>query len=241
MRLAAAILLALTCAASAQMPLALDVMPPYGAAGEWRFLDGQQTSDESGNGGTGTLTNGAMVAAGILILTNSSAPATMCILDADALTPSNELTIAFWARPNCGDWTVIGKEGGTTDRAYYVRYDSTRNRGLIFVVSADGTTFSEHQTGSAYQHDGAWAHIACVFVGNASTKIYFNGVDTSASLVSGSQQAYIRNNSAPLCLGRRRDGITASTKYEGSLTRVYVYPRSLNIEEIQQLYLEGPP
>lgn len=246
MRLALPLALALVAvAAHADSRIAaLDAaMPPYGAVGEWRFLDGQQTSDESGFGPAGTLTNGAYVADGLLVLTNAAAPASMCIPDADYLTPSNAMTVAFWARPQIGDWTdwtAIGKEGSATDRAYYVRYSSSFNYGWAFVVSADGSTFSEHRTGSAFQFDNAWQHVACVFVGGASTKIYVNGADTGAALTAGSQQSHIKNNDAPLCLGRRRDGAECG-KYRGHLARVYLFPRAISPDEIQRLYLEGPP
>lgn len=234
MRAALLALLVATAATAQDARLVGDLtdLPPVSSIGEWRFLSGMGTQDESGFGGHGALSNGAYIADGVLVLTNSLD--WMQIPDADYLTPASAITISFWARPAYGDWTPIGKEGSATDRAYYVRYASSLNYGWAFVVSADGSTFSMHQTGSAYQHDGIWAHVACVFVGGVSTKIYFNGIDTAAWRSVGYQQASIKNNSAPLTFGRRRDGGGAET-YNGYLDDVRIFNRALTPDEIMEL------
>lgn len=196
--------------------------------------------DSTDNGFHGTFSNGATASARwISILSQTSV---VSVADADALTPSNAITLMAWVNIlYIDDYTIIGKEGSATDRSYYLRCTGSGYLEFRFVVSGDGTNFDEVTTPTSDYSIGVWTHVACTFNAGALPKIFVNGVDQNATRAGGGVQNCLKNNAAPLTFGRRRDGIIATTSYIGLIGPVLIYSRALTADEIMDDYAKGPP
>ena len=211
-----------------------------GIVARWTFAT--DALDTSGNGFHATLTNGAEVAGGSLLLDGTNDYA--IVADADALTPTNGITISCWynlrSLPGNGIfYQIVAKEGSATDRSYYLAItDTAGQKILIIVTSSNGTTLAESRhvfTTST----GVWHHVA--FSGSATTNFMFHD-GAEVARTSGTApyfNARLFNNSAPLRIGSRR---TPEIDFlPGRVGKVDIYNYALTTNAIIAIYNGGSP
>jgi hypothetical protein len=222
----------------------LNELPPHGAVGEWRMLSAQETADESGNGNSLSLSNGAAVSSGWLELngTNQFAQAS----DQQSLNPRNSITIVCWYILSTyikdGERRqLVGKESSADDRAYYFSYYNNTgpmDRFISLVLSSNGTDFWEYLSENNIVTTGLVSMVAATYDGpTLSCSMYFQGERVYSFLNHGTPKATLADNIAPLTIGKRRN----IEHWPGKIGLVRIFDRALSPDEIQRLYLEGPP
>jgi hypothetical protein len=194
---------------------------------------GTVANDNSGNGNTGTLTNGPAWSGlgkyGAAVQFDGTDDF-VNIADANSLDLTNGMTIEAWVNPTnvTGYKTVICKENGTNNLAYVLSANNStsgaanqRPNARIRVGSTTSTI-----TGTTKLVLNTWAHIACTYDGT-TLRYYQNGVQVSTLAVTGN----ITATTNPLRIG----GSTAlgSQYFAGLIDEVRVYNRALSASEIQ--------
>ena len=227
------------CAAVVPMAGFGDSLPNSdGLVAEYQMFG--NADDSTDNGFHGSFSNGATAANRWISIPSDTS--VVSVADADALTPSNAISLSVWfnATEN-GDCTIVGKEGSATDRAYYLRGMGTGSQyPMHFVVSCDGTNFDDVITATNAYATGVWTHVVCTFSSGTLPKIYINGVDKNATRSAGGLQNCIHNNAAPLTFGRKRSG-GYPLGYVGLIGPVRLYNRELSADEIMDIFAGGPP
>lgn len=205
----------------------------------WPF-DGD-TSDASGNGHDGTLTNGATLSDDVppgssgQSLQISGGEQHVLVPHDDGLNITEELTIAAWVQPQ-GDaeWDgIIAKnpsEGSMPNHAgnYELRIENeTRALHLLYQNGGvDDTAF--HQATEAIVTGDTWSHVAVTAVKGGEVNFYINGelADTHADLVL---ESFGATNTSPVYIGSRADFFTVM---DGLIDEVALFDRALSADEI---------
>ena len=200
-------------------------------AGNTKSYPGSGTAwtDLSGNGNTGTLTNGP---------TYSSANGGSIVFDgADdyvgvgnitAVDGISQLTISGWVKRNSGFGALFFKNAGSSSNWIEVAWHNSI--GLLFVPA----TISAYAQ-MAIPSGTDWKFITCVFDGTQSdntnrAKIYINVVLQSVTH-TGTYGTVTGNPNASIIIGR--DGWNAAT-LNASINDVRVYNRALSAAEVRQ-------
>ena len=211
-----------------------------GLVARWTFAT--DAPDSSGNGYHATLTNGAQVTGGSLWLDGTNDYA--FVGDADALTPTNGITISCWYNirtlPGNGVfYQLVAKEGSATDRSYYLGIsDTSGTKFLIMLTSTNGSAFTDARYNISTT-TGAWHHVA--FTGcTTNYSMMHDGV--VIGLTAGTDPYFscrLFNNSGPLQIGARRT--TPIDFFPGRIgdVRIYNYPMSTNAAG--EIINEGTP
>jgi fibronectin type 3 domain-containing protein len=204
---------------------ATTVALPTGPAAAFAFNEGSglTTADASGNGWTGTLTNGPAWAAG----KNGQAISFDGINDKVSLPstfdiPTLPFTLEAWVKPsNFLDYRVIFSKRNS--------YSASGMRVDVGLHLATGRVYVETYTSYVLFTYAAplntWTHLAVV-ADSTGTKLYVNGVlqQTLGTVTLGTSSA------AAVNIGRTGDN---SDPFAGSLDDVRVYKRALSQAEIQ--------
>lgn len=212
-------------------------LPGSGPVSYLKFdeTSGATASDSSGNGNTGTVTNGAAWAAGHLN-NGLTFDGTNDYVDAGNKTSmqfgKGDFTAAAWVRTD----TVTGDrflfwygDVGTDVPSWWVEMQSGK---IAFQV--DGTSAPTGNflvTDTAVLPVGVWTHIA-VTREDSIIRIYVNGVETKAIYTSNVPNVTSASNG--LAIGKDKNGTTRY--WDGMIDEVRVYDRSLSSKEIQALY-----
>ena len=211
-----------------------------GLVARWTFAT--DALDSSGNGFNATLTNGAAVTGGSLLLDGTNDYA--FVADADALTPTNGITLSCWYNlrtlPGNGVfYQFIAKEGSATDRSYYFAItDTAGQKILIIVTSSNGTAFAEARH-VITTTTGVWHHAA--FSGSATNYVIMHdGAEiTRTSGTAPYFNARLFNNSSPVQIGSRRT--TPIDYLPGRIGKVDIYNYALTTNALIAIYNEGSP
>ena len=207
-------------------------------AGWWKFDDASGTTavDSSGNGNTGTLTNGPTwttgTIAGGLSLDNSNDYVN--IPTSSSLTLLSALSISFWMKKTSlsGEDDLVSK---STDGSVVEYGVNSVGDEISFFYTSGGSLYG-HETTSANLSTGTWYHVAVTYSDAAdSAVIYINGVakTTSSSGYDGDPATHsLESNGEPLRIGR----IASGEAFDGIVDDVRVYNGALSAAEVTALY-----
>jgi len=217
--------------------------------GWWKFDEGSGTtaSDSSGNGNDGTLNGDTSWTAGKVgsyALDFDGDGDYVEIADDDSLTPSSQITIAFWIYNRGGQMAGIWKyascaadEGSPgNSRAYlmYIEDSSHKARLGIFSTVDNFDAIDSVSTVPLNQ----WHHVAGTF-NQGEAVVYIDGqLDNSTTLSVSS----IMNDAQPLIIGGSWEYCgedSFQSALNGLADDVRIYDRALSAGEIWQLYQDG--
>jgi hypothetical protein len=184
---------------------------------------GTTTSDGSGNGNTGTLSNATWNTGGKFgnALSFDGTNSIVNVANSAGLQLTNGMTLEAWVKPtSLGSWnTVLFKE-----RSNYYAYALYANTGTNRPSANTFTNGDNDVRGTAAVATGVWTHLAATYNGTVLA-IYVNGTQAATLLVSGG----IVSNTGALRIG----GNTIwGEYYNGLIDEVRVYSRALSAAEI---------
>ena len=205
-------------------------------AGNTKSYPGSGTAwtDLSGNGNTGTLTNGP---------TYSSTNGGSVVFDAvdDYLTvPHNSninlvdtVSLEAWVKYTTTTNTVLIEK--SNDNSHYQLQIFAGHQGspgiagqLVFMLQPDSNNWV---VSGIITNDGNWHHVVGTYDRGVTTaKIYVNGIlrNTNSSILTGPT-----TNAQPLLMGSR----SGPYGFGGSISGVKIYNRVLSAAEIQQNFI----
>ncbi len=210
-----------------------------GLVGYWKLDDGSGTSaaDTSGNGNTGTLTNGPSWTTGKIIgATNFDGvndyidAGTGASLDVGG---TKNLTISVWTKKTTGSDSgmVLVNKGQSSNGGYDLGIGVDGCSAHQLSISKPGRTWV--CTGT-FPQDTNWHHVVEVWSSTGGV-VY---VDGAVSGTSG-DTAPFGSYSGSLKIGMQYDG--TSNPFNGSLDEVRVYNRALSPDEVSKLYQTTAP
>jgi hypothetical protein len=186
---------------------------------------GTTWTDLSGNGNTGTLTNGPTYDStngGYIVFDGTNDYVN--IVDAAILDLTASITSEAWvfAVKSTGIQNVISKSSSIQNNGYiYPRTDNGWNNCSFYLNIGTWTTLS-----TAWPSRNAWHHTAATYDGNAMS-IYING----NLVASKSQTGAISTNTNALSIG---DQPGYSEYFGGNLSNLRLYNRALTAAEVKQ-------
>jgi hypothetical protein len=211
------------------------------------YLFASDARDTSGEGNNGTLTNGATVSSGILVL--DGANDYVSVPDAPELRV-DQFSIVAWVRPSTpgtADRTVAAKfGGGTINKRGFLLYAlySASPQAWAIQVATDGAGTNSSQYRFGVPPGSGWAHVVATWDRTQSAgqrgKLYVNGASQATTSIPfdagvgaapfGSDVAFtigaILTNPSP----------TAALPWKGDLDDVDLYNRVLTAAEALTLY-----
>ncbi len=219
-----------------------------GIVGYWHLDEGSGTTstDASGRGNNGTLTNGPTWQSG------SNCKAGKCLSfdgtdDAvEKSSPSNlglgpNATISAWIKANTitGGSSCNSHNGSGACRIILFNHDwgyflGVNSDGAIdFDTSGDGTSWTNiTNTPAGAITTGSWYHITVVAQNNSTIAYYING----SLLYTASVANTMMTNRSTLCIGGCSAGVWNGGKFNGLIDEVRVYNRALTATEIANQY-----
>lgn len=211
-----------------------------GLVGWWKLDEGSgvTTSDSSGQGNTGTLTNGPTWVSGKRNGGISfDASDDYIALPAQLIAIGNTFTFTAWiyfSGSLTTRYTVFGQENAVNAFMFEVgQGPASAGSGRVGSLYT-GQVDVESVSGTLTQN--VWTHIAYIKNGaGATSSIYVNGV--SVSLTNHVGLTY-SNSSGAKAIGRRA---AASQLFSGSIDDVRLYNRVLTETEIKAIYNSGEP
>jgi len=209
----------------------------HGPCRRWTFST--DALDTSGNGYNATLTNGAAVTGGSLLLDGTNDYA--IVADSDALTPTNGITISCWykanALPDAGLIKVIlSKEDAGNNRAFYLGFLEANQ--YIFLTSSNGTDIADSRYALTIT-TGVWHHVAASLSGTNLVIMHDGASQARTGGTSPYVAAPIFNNTASVRIGARR--ATAIEFFDGRIGKVDIYNYALTTNAIIAIYNGGSP
>ncbi len=195
---------------------------------------GTTTTDASGNGNTGTLTNGPAWGAGTSG-SSLSFDGTNDYVSTGAVNVGNEFTVAMLVKlpsslPSHSMTLFANSASGasTNGLRLYINSASTSDAKLI-LETGNGTLSATANTAVSTVPLGTWAHITVVVDKTLGTaKLYVNGV---AATSTGTIRTDFANSTA-LQLGRMSDN---TNFLQGQLDEVQIYSRKLSATDVAAL------
>jgi hypothetical protein len=200
-----------------------------GPVGYWKFDEGSGTvaADASGNGNTGTLTNGTTWTSGKVngALSFDAFNDYVQVGARPNLVMSNNMTTAAWVFPTGSGGIIVNKEG-----EYEVAISGT----LQWAVANTNPGWAWVDTGFSPPLN-QWSHIAIVY-DNGVVRSYANGTLVHTFNGSGSI-----SDVDPALNDFRIGGRQCCVQYFGGrIDEVRMYNRALSASEIQTLMATGP-
>jgi hypothetical protein len=234
--------------ASALISVLVQNILTNGLVGYWSLNEGSGTVaiDNSGNGNTATLTNGAVWSGtnGEYSMKLNGVAAYASVSDAPVLRVSGDLTLSMLVNhtivPTNGGYMYYIQKGLNNIDSYSLGVYGTDNGAYLFFEFTDaaGTYHWMPQVGGPALRVGVWNHVAVVFDSvSMSLTFYINGQQVSSipnpSLLDGTI-------TAPLSFGRQNISGYNFTM-NGLVHSVRVYNRTLSQTEITTLYQAALP
>ena len=168
----------------------------------------------------------------------------------------DSFSFSFWVRPGDGrppsSQAILGVEAGANADMVSVMIDST---GAVGMNHISNSALNVIVTSSSVFSDGVqsgFKHIVIteekVSSGNATSKIYINGVDTAFSTLGGGFFVISEANfnafdhgGLELNLGAINDDGTQDSFYDGMLDEVAIFNKKLSSSEVTAIYNSGTP
>ena len=204
----------------------------------WPMDEGTGTSiiDMTGNGNTGTLTNGPLWVAGAGLDFDGIDD----YVDLGAMDVSgSELSISAWVYAdniaNCSskDCRIISKATGTGTQDHYFMVSTIQSNGvnrLRFRLKTDGTT-STLISSSGVITENEWFHVVAVYDGS-TMKLFLNGLEIGSKSKTGTLST---NNNVSTWLGGNPPSATGRP-WDGQIDNLRIYDQALSTVEINDLY-----
>ena len=212
--------------------------PTSGLVAHWKFDEntGTTTADSSGNGHTGTLTNGPAWTTGQTNAALSFDGVNDQVVNNGIANLTNNFTISFWAQPTTTheiDSENTTGIGGTSGQRYalWPLWHTNGHAGAGVSVGTNGVSVyesSDYYMPATLVYSGTlsgWTHIAVVYE-NKQPKLYINGSLVCTGLTSPKSFVHIN----PLEIGGDVYGY-----YSGKLDEIRVYNRVLSAAEVATL------
>ena len=203
--------------------------------GHWRMDEGSGTiaGDSSGNGNTGTLTNGPTWAPGKYgnAVNFDGTNDYISVPDATSLKPST-ITVAFWTKLNSqaafgvpvmktttsswNDGYGFHNRGGSNEFTWWTNNYQGTNRFVTAPIFSLGT----------------WHHVAGTFDTSSGAKLYIDGVQAGTTATNTTA---LTNSNSALGIGFA----TGGNYWNGLIDEVRIYHRALTGQEIKAIYDVG--
>lgn len=138
------------------------------------------------------------------------------------------------------DGVIIGKDdnaGGVGNNRKFLLQVLATGKGRFLVFHTNESTFASVQT-STNVDDGNWHHLVGVNDTSGNMKIYLDGADDSASVVSGVTP--LNPTTVDLYIGAR-EFPTSELYFNGTIDEPSAYPSALNSVDITTIYNSGTP
>ena len=221
-----------------------------GLVGLWTFdapdMAGVTAYDRSGQGNTGTLTNGPTKTIGKIGQALNFDGVDDVVTLGTGIRPVLPVTISAWINPRA----VTNKKGiFSTDRlsssvhsGIYLSTGIIGAQGNLEVTYGSNTACDasgrQTKTGSTALPLNTWTHVVAVVRGAANISLYLNGVDDSGSYTgTGGGLVYSGESGT---IGELFDCFDGDNKaFPGLIDEVRVYNRALSPDEIRRLYNMG--
>ena len=212
----------------------------------WPFDEGVGTTaaDASGNGYTGTLTNGVSWTAGA-ISNAIRLDGVNDYVDVGSIdVAGNAMTLAGWFNPSHlaltthHDGHMISKAGGPAEADYYWMLGTVKRGAksrLGFRLNAGGAT-TTLIAASGNLTKMRWSHAAAVYDG-AAMMLYLDGVLVGTRSKSGSIAV---NGAVPVCIGGNPTD-PFIRPWLGGIDDLRIYDRALSAGEVMALTGNAPP
>ena len=191
---------------------------------------GTTWTDLSGNGNTGTLTNGPTYNSangGSLSFdgVNDYVDCGPVSVIGSSLTG---LTVNVWVNPSVKDTRCIVENGSAYNaNTFYMFQENTD----YFTFEVYGTFYDVVYANFIYQTN-TWYNLTGVWSSNNRVELYCNGALCSGTRI-GNVQSSVINGNTNLLVGSRNYG---SYPFNGNIAQVSIYNRALSPQEIQQNY-----
>lgn len=222
----------------------------------WKLDESSGTSaaDSSGNGLTGTLTNGPVWQStggqigGALSFDGSNDyvtipdPGTGSVLD---FTTGDSITVSAWINPTSitGERIITckGATTGVVDHNYCLFQDAGT---LYFGFDDSGGNFHGFRTTATVLGTGSWQHVAATFIFNSGSstdgKLYYNGSEFPVSTLGSNvyTTAPIVQD-RPQWLGAYNPSGSPASVFNGLIDDVRIYRRILSATDIKAIYDQG--
>ncbi len=211
-----------------------------GLVGWWTFNDGSGTSaaDSSGQGHTGTLTNGPVWTGGkrdgglsfdgindYVDLNNN--------ITADA----SDFSYAVWVKSAAGSGAIMGRGQDGSGSGWSVAVDDNgTGYGFNIVRTVPSIVQVPGAGGGITVVLGQWQHIVVIYRQGVSITMYVNGGFDSTISDAGS---VLRSSSVGVRIGGNAGGSNAY--FSGVIDDVRIYNRALTETEIKTIYMSGTP
>ena len=225
--------------------------PETGLAGWWKLDDGSSgttpttAADSSGNGNTGTLTNGPTWTSSGKVgnaLTLNGSNQRVEAGDTASLRIAGSWTIAQWVKlsalPSSGNYAAILSKAQSgsqcTNYGMYVNNGSFMGSGTGWVVDFDYTSSTVEAYYPATISAGTWYYLTGVYDSSAANLyLYLNGILVATQATGGNVP--LSGSGHPLTIGA--DACDASHNLAGTVDDARVYNRALSASEVWDLYL----
>ncbi len=218
-----------------------------GPVGYWKLdeaSDGTSAvtrNDSSGNGNnltdnnTVTSTQGKFGKAGDFEV-NSTEFLSISDASQSDLDLATYFTIAWWmnAEDTTANHSPLGKRGSASDYAYYV---DTKDGGIRFEYSTDGSTFNDKRSANGIYSGGSWYHASIVSDGS-NIRLYLNGTELTSGDFPVAFTGTINNSSGNFSIGSSGSN---SQFYDGKIDDVRIYNYARTAEQIIEDMNAGHP
>jgi hypothetical protein len=203
---------------------------PNGLTGYWPF-DGGNALDASGNAGDGTLSGGAVLAAGKLGgAVSLNGGGAFVATPRPVVRTDNSFTVTAWANPSslAGTRTVARQDGARLS-GFYLQYSPPDNRWAFAMTAADADNAGATRAlSSAAPTINAWTHLAGVYDAAAGQlRLYVNGVAEGTAAYSAGWQA-----NGSLVIGRAMWNGNPVDFFAGSVDEVRTFDRALSAADV---------
>jgi hypothetical protein len=210
-----------------------------GLAGYWPLDDasGTTATDLSGNGHTGTLTNGPVWTVGKIgagLSFNGSS--TTLDIHQSVLNTAASFTVAAWVQPfDLGTWHTAVSQDGNNVSGFYLQSTPT-GQFAFSLVNEDSTSGSTVRALSTFNPVvNTWYHLVGVYnAASGQSSLYVNGVLQSTESVPATWNA-----GGETVIGRAKWGGNVDF-WSGNLDDVRLYTRALSATDISNLYQLAP-
>jgi hypothetical protein len=201
-------------------------------------------ADSSGNGNTGTLTNGPVWTTSGKInnaLTFNGATQYASVPDAASLDLASSWTVAGWVNPSAlpttgNRYKAVAKEDASVNANYAFGIDNADYCSSGLAWRANFGNSAGNNYGACYYttiNTGTWYHLAGTWDGTTMT-LYLNGVAVATNVPGATP---VSDGGGELSIGA---DIGNGIYFPGTIDDVRVYNRALTASEVWSLYNGGP-
>lgn len=212
-----------------------------GLKGYWKLDDASGTSaqDSSGNGNTGTLTNGPTWVNGKYssAISFSGVSDYMNLGDINTLDGLSALSVSMWIKPTnlTNGLRGIITKWDVNNASWFIGNNNSEIS--VYLTSIPNNYSNYVTTTNAGLQTNIWYNLIVSYNGSTQTvNIYLNGVKLNTSL-TGTIPSTLTSVTQSVLIGKQG---AANYEFSGQIDDVRIFNRSLSVEEITALYNYAP-